>query len=325
MKDAILDFLDYLEVEVCLAENSLQAYRRELDRFHRFLAERKGVSNPDQARLAPEDRTREELETFLFRLAGTLAPASVARALAVLRGFFRYLHAMERIPKDPARRLLGPRLDQNLPPVLGKRTLAQLLEHSPKGTRYPLRDRALLHLLYACGLRISETLSVTTDSLRPDLSLVRVRGKGGKERLVPVAPPCLKAVEAYLEGERPRLAARSGSKHPELLLSKSGRPLDRHRAWRILRERALAIGFAGPLGPHALRHSFATHLVEGGADLRSVQELLGHASLATTQRYTHVDGERLARLHAQFHPRGKPTSPSRKNGIRDQKIRDKKT
>ncbi len=304
MKNAISSFLDYLEVEVCLAENTLLAYRRELDRYLSFLLDQTKDTTTLKDPLAPELRSREELETYLLRLSKTIAPVSVARALAVLRGLFRYLHAMERIPKDPARRILGPRLEQTLPPILGKTTLTLLMNLRRKGAKFPLRDRALLHLLYACGLRISEALSATTDSLRPDLSLIRVSGKGGKERLVPIASPCWKAIESYLEGERPKLAALQNSKYPELFLSKGGRPLDRHRAWRILRERAQEIGFQGALSPHALRHSFATHLVEGGADLRSVQELLGHASLATTQRYTHVDGKRLARLHAQFHPRG---------------------
>ena len=304
MKKAIASFLDYLEVEVCLAQNTLLAYRRELNRYLAFLLDQNKMRSKEKDPLIPGERSREELENFLTFLGQTLSPASIARALAVLRGFFRYLHAMEYIPKDPARKLGGPRLDETLPPILGKKTLALLINMDRKGARFPLRDRALLHLLYACGLRITEALSATTDSLRADLSLIRVRGKGGKERLVPVAPPCLEAIETYLEGERPGLAKKQNSKCPQLFLSKTGRPLDRHRAWRILRERALALGFRGALSPHALRHSFATHLVEGGADLRSVQELLGHASLATTQRYTHVDGERLARLHAQFHPRG---------------------
>jgi integrase/recombinase XerD len=309
MKDAILNFLDYLEIEVCLAENTLLAYRRELERYLGFLQEHVGSNSSADSNLSPDLRSREEIETFLFRLSKTLSPASLARTLAVVRGLFRYLHAMERIPQDPAKRLLGPRVDQTLPPVLGKQTLARLIKLEKKGARFPLRDQALLHLLYACGLRVTEALSATTDSLRPDLSLIRVLGKGGKERLVPIAPPCLDAIEIYLERERPGLAAQKDSQFPELFLSKGGRPLDRHRVWRILKERAQVIGFQGALSPHALRHSFATHLVEGGADLRSVQELLGHASLATTQRYTHVDGERLARLHAQFHPRGKQVQP----------------
>ncbi len=317
MKGAISSFLDYLEVEVCLSENTLLAYRRELARYLDYLLGQGGDPSGSKDPLAPELRSREEIESFLLQLSKTLAPVSVARALAVVRGLFRYLHAMERIPKDPARRILGPRLEQSLPPVLSKKTLSLLIGLERKGAKFPLRDQALLHLLYACGLRITEALSATTDSLRADLSLIRVSGKGGKERLVPVAPPCWQAIESYLEGERPRLAALQDSKYPELFLSKGGRPLDRHRAWRILRERAREIGFEGALSPHALRHSFATHLVEGGADLRSVQELLGHASLATTQRYTHVDRERLARLHAQFHPRGSQTGQTDKDETRE--------
>lgn len=290
-------FLDYLDAEVCASPKTVAAYSADV---RRFAAE---VGDGPIESLKPRD-----LERHIGRLRDTHAPASVARARAAIRGFFRWLMSIDALQKDPASDLLEARVEQTLPRCLSLRDILKLIEMAGDsvGQDRPLvlRNRALLHLLYACGLRVSEAVNVPVDAVRHDLSLVRVLGKGNKERLVPLAPPALSAIGDYLEGERPRLAGRNAAPPPNLFLSRNGRALDRSRIWRLLRELATKAGLATIPSPHTLRHSFATHLVEGGADLRAVQELLGHASLATTQRYTHVDAERLKKLHGRHHPRG---------------------
>jgi integrase/recombinase XerD len=290
---AIDGFLDYLLAEAQAAPRTVEAYSGDLLRFAADVGDRR-----------PATITPRDLEAHLGRLRDGYAPASVARARAALRGFFRYLHVTDAIPSDPASRLVGARLEATLPRCLVRDDVRRLLDSVAGDTALSLRDRAFLHLLYACGLRVTEALTAEVDALRLDVGLVRVRGKGNKERLVPVAPAAARALQDYLDAGRPKLAARQASPGRQLFLSKSGRTLDRVRAWRLLRELALRAGLESRPSPHVLRHSFATHLVEGGADLRAVQELLGHSSLATTQRYTHVDAERLRRLHGQYHPRG---------------------
>ena len=294
VEDARQAFLDFLLAEACLSPCTASAYEADLKRF---FAELPKGSRPTQVREA-------QIERHLRGLSRTHAPASVARALASIRAFFRYLHAMDQIREDPARRVLGPELEENLPPCLALADIKTLLEHCRPDKPLGLRNRALLHVLYACGLRVSETVHVCVDALRLDFALIRVLGKGRKERLVPIAAAAQESLELYLDLERPILAARAKRQCPELFLSRNGRALDRIRVYRILNELAQEAGLSIPIGPHQFRHSFATHLVEGGADLRSVQELLGHASLATTQRYTHVNRERLRALHGRFHPRG---------------------
>ena len=312
--DSIQGFLDFLSAEAGASPHTVAAYANDLRR----LAEDLGTRPIDQVVAA-------DLELHLGKLRESHATASVARARAAIRGLFRYLFANEEIDRDPAQGLLSARLEETLPQTLTRRDVGRLLAEfddaeGSDGTRRAgtrrvlrIRDRALLHILYACGLRVSEALSVEVDSLRLDHALVRVLGKGRKERLVPLADAASEAIARYLDEGRPLLAARAANSSPQLFLSRNGRPLDRVRAWRILRELAKRAGLAKLPSPHVLRHAFATHLVEGGADLRAVQELLGHASLATTQRYTHVDAERLRGLHRRFHPRANER-PSRNSG-----------
>ncbi|MFQ5507634.1 MAG: tyrosine-type recombinase/integrase, partial [Planctomycetota bacterium] len=278
MDGELAGFLDFLLAEACVSPLTAEAYERDLRRFAAGLP---AAKRHDAGRIRDRD-----LERHLRELGRTHATASMDRARASLRGFFRYLYSTERIRKDPSTRLLGPKLEQTLPPVLGRQELRLLLETWPATGLLALRNRAILHVLYACGLRVSELVGLEVDALRLDLDLVRVLGKGRRERLVPLAPAARDSVGLYLDQERPRLAERAPVSCPMLFLSRNGRRLDRHRIYRLLQERARALGLATRPSPHSLRHSFATHLVEGGADLRSVQELLGHASLATTQRYT---------------------------------------
>jgi integrase/recombinase XerD len=243
-----------------------------------------------------------------------LRPTSLRRKAAAIRAFYRFCYAEEIIEADIAALIDLPRQMQRLPDTLDAREVAALLEASGGDDLIGLRDRALLELLYAAGLRVSEALSLDRGDLSAHGGFVRVIGKGDKERLVPVGDVALEAIGAYL-GERDRRAAenrraaasgdsRDGERVSEpLFLSRRGRRLDRMGAWRVMRKAALRAGLSGRVTPHTLRHSFATHLLEGGADLRVVQELLGHASITTTQLYTHVTGERIRQVYARAHPR----------------------
>jgi integrase/recombinase XerD len=285
----LAEFLVYLGAELQLSPHTVAAYRRDLDAL---LARSEDL--PDAA----------GIRAHLRELGEDHAQASVVRAMAAIRGFFRFLHAEGLIPTDPAEGLLGARTEQRLPKALGRTNTERLLAAFSGSTPLEIRNRALLEVLYATGCRVSELIGLELGSIVDPHEFLRVIGKGQKERLVPLSPRARGTIDAYLSNVRPALAARSRRPTDALFLSKNGRPLDRERVWQVVRVAAERIGLAVACSPHALRHSFATHLVEGGADLRSVQELLGHASLSTTQVYTHVDRDRLRSVHEKFHPRG---------------------
>jgi site-specific recombinase XerD len=252
--------------------------------------------------LAPEALTARDLRRFAAHLGDTRpAPATVARKLASLRAFFRVLREHGGVAHNPADLLPAPRRAQGLPRVLKPSEVATLLDRIPAATPLETRDRALFELAYACGLRAEELVRLDVISIAFDREEVRVEGKGAKTRFVPAGEAALEAVARWLERGRPALAR--GDDEPALFLSKSGRRLSTSDVRRRLRgwERQAAI--AGGVSPHALRHSFATHLLEGGADLRAIQELLGHASVSTTQTYTRVDSARLRAAYARAHPR----------------------
>ncbi len=287
---ALADFLVYLGVELQVSRHTVAAYRSDL---HRLLGGR--ATLPD----------RDAIDRHLSDLAATHAPASVARAAAAIRGFYRFLHAEGLAADDVAEGLLGPKLERKLPKALSRRAVARLLECDPD-TALGVRDQAILHVLYATGCRVGEVITLRTTSIIAEHRLLRAFGKGNKERLVPIADAALACVRRYLAEVRPSLRARARQDPGDVLfLSRTGRPLDRVRVFQIVREAAARAGLTIACSPHALRHSFATHLVAGGADLRSVQEMLGHASLQTTQVYTHVDHERLRAVHDRLHPRGR--------------------
>ena len=288
-------FLDYLQVECGLALNTRRAYQRDLQYFIGFLA---GARLKDLADLAPS-----HVEGFIRHLRGRgLAVASAARALAAVRMFCRYLVLHQVCPRDVSASISSPKLWHRLPTVLDADTVRELLDAPQPGRdTHALRDRALLALLYAAGLRASEVASVRPGDINVHLGVVRVLGKGGKERIVPVAEEALAAVGAYVAGARP--AAGANGDLP-LLLSRSGRRLRREDVFRVVRKYVRRAALRGRISPHTLRHCFATHLLGRGADLRSVQEMLGHADIATTQVYTHVDADRLKAIHKKYHPRG---------------------
>jgi len=295
----IREFLAYARIEAGLARNTLEAYRRDLHdlvrdlREHGFAGEAGDVGGAD-------------LVNHLRRLRGErgLSTTSIVRHLATLRIFFRFLASSRMIESNPTELLDRPTRWERIPSVLSTLKIERLLRapHPDQG-RLWLRDRALLHLMYAAGLRASEVGDLEVREFNSKLGLVNVTGKGGHQRLIPVYGEACRAIDRYLEDLRGELTPGDGRDRGRLLLSRSGRPLERVAVWQIVKRQARAAGLRD-VHPHTLRHSFATHLVAGGADLRVVQELLGHSNIRTTQMYTHVDSSRLKDVHARFHPRG---------------------
>lgn len=290
----IREQLEAARVEAGAARATLLAYRRDLERAARFFAQR-GRGN--WAEVSAEDLV-DHLESL--RAAGA-ADASVARALSALRTMLAFLIAEGRIRRDPSARLSTPILRRALPGALSIHEVEQLLA-APRGESWrAVRDRALLEVLYASGARVSEASSLRIDDWSRDLHVLRLHGKGNKTRIVPVGPRCEEALTAWIDGQRARLP--DAHTRAEVFLTRSGSALDRTNAWRRVKHAALVAGIRARVTPHVLRHSFATHMVEAGGDLRAVQELLGHASIQTTQIYTHLDGEHVLALHRLHHPR----------------------
>lgn len=297
MESAIDRFIRHLAVEKGLSDNYQLSVRRCLEAFADWLKSEKGLDDPVAVRL-------EHLTDYLAqrRLVDRLAASSARFHLIALKIFFRHLAAEAQIPSDPAEPIDAPKVDRHLPETLNQPDVARLLESIDGSRPLDRRDRAILELLYASGLRVSELTGARLENLFLEKGSIRVLGKGSKTRVVPVGSAARAALLAYLEGERPGLVGRhTGS---EIFLSNRGRKLSTARIWQIVRARASLAGIEGKVYPHLLRHSFATHLLGNGADLRVIQELLGHADIATTQIYTHVDQKRLREVHRRFHPRG---------------------
>ncbi|HXH05591.1 MAG TPA: site-specific tyrosine recombinase XerD [Vicinamibacterales bacterium] len=290
---AIDAYLDHLRVGRRLAANTLEAYARDLARLARY-AERLGrpVDTLDQA----------ALEAFVRGLAASgLSPRSVARTVACVRGFYRFLALDRRTDRNPAAALRPPRAWPPLPRYLSLEEVERLIAQPDVSTARGLRDRALIELLYATGLRVSELLSLRASDLNPREHWLRCTGKGSKERLVPFGDQAGGWVRRYLADGRPRLLG--GRSAPWLFVSARGRRLSRAGFWKLLKAYGRRAGITRPLSPHVLRHSFATHLLARGADLRAIQLMLGHADLSTTQVYTHVLETRLRAIYDRFHPR----------------------
>jgi integrase/recombinase XerD len=293
----VLDFLAYLEFERGLSRNTLEAYRSDLLQFGRFLAERGGDA---------VTATAADLSDFLAYLAAcdgrpATSPATIHRKAACLRSFYRHLRREGLRESDPTASITGPRRGRRLPKVLNRDEVAKLLSQ-PKGTApTALRDRALLELMYACGLRASEAIGIQVADIDLEDGVLRARGKGSKERVVPVGRAAVEAVRIYLERGRPALV--HGGIVVQLFVNFRGEPLTRQGLYKIVRRHAATAGLAERMSPHTLRHTFATHLLAGGCDLRSVQEMLGHADVATTQLYTHLSSARLKDVYFKAHPR----------------------
>ena len=286
--DPLRAFLDSLAVERGLSPNTISAYQRDLGEHLAFVASR-GVGD-----LAQVDESHLILYLGRLRRAGA-APATVMRKLSSARGFYRYLAREERLLGDPTANLPPAPLRRRLPNVLSLEEVTELIGQPDTTTPRGLRDRAMLELVYAAGLRVSELVGLRRGDLNLELGLVRCVGKGSKERVVPVGRLAIDAVKAYLAARRDAA--------PALFLGNKGKPLTRVAFWRIVRRYSRGAGIRRPISPHTFRHSFATHMLDGGADLRAIQELLGHANIATTQIYTHVSTDRLREVYQAYHPR----------------------
>lgn len=287
-------FGDFLTLEQGTSPLTLEAYRRDVERLVEF-AKVKAV-------LTPNDLTSRTLRDFVYQLKDLgLAPSSIRRNISAIRTYFRFLLADGVVVKDPSERLETPQRWRTLPEVLTVEEIERLLAAPNLDQALAFRDRAMLELAYGAGLRVSEWITLGTKDVLFEDMLVRVFGKGSKERLVPIGRKAIGAVATYIRELRPRLEKGEGK--GVLFLNANGRPLTRMGAWKILKNHVEAAEITKHVSPHTLRHSFATHLLEGGADLRAVQEMLGHADISTTQIYTHVDREYLRQVHKQFHPR----------------------
>jgi integrase/recombinase XerD len=302
MERLILDFLAYLELERGLSRNTLSAYRSDLLQFGAFL---------DRRGLSAMEADHGDLAAFLSELSEgptPVAAATIGRKVACLRSFYRHLRREGLIEHDPTAELRGPRKSQRLPKVLSRDEVARLLAE-PKGTDpRALRDRALLEIMYACGLRASEATGLKVEDVDLEEGVVRARGKGSKERLVPIGRQAVGALRAYCRRGRPALLG-AGLDHAgarasnQLFLNRRGTGLTRQGLYKIVQGHARGAGLAERMSPHTLRHTFATHLLAGGCDLRSLQEMLGHADLSTTQVYTHLSADRLKDAYFSAHPR----------------------
>ena len=288
-------FSDFLALEQGASPRTSEAYRRDVARLTTYVAA-KGAAGPS-------DISSRMLREFVYHLKDLgLAPASIRRNVSSVRTYFRYLLADGHVVRDPSERLETPKRWRSLPDVLSVEEVNRLLAAPSLDEPLAFRDRALLELAYGAGLRVSEWITLAVRDVLFEEGLVRVFGKGSKERLVPIGRSAIGAVAIYLRELRPRLERGEG--RGILILNARGRPLTRMGAWKILRHHVEKAQITKHVSPHTLRHSFATHLLEGGADLRAVQEMLGHADISTTQIYTHVDREYLRAVHKQFHPRG---------------------
>jgi integrase/recombinase XerD len=298
----------WLTVERGLAENSLAAYRRDLRRYRGFLA-RQGATDPE----AIGEPTVVAYVEYLQSLTdddgnALLAPSSIARALVAVRSFHRFCVAEGLLARDPSDNVGAPRVPQGLPKALDEAEVEALLGAVPGDTPIALRDRALLETLYATGARISELVGLDLGDIELDDAVLRVFGKGSKERIVPIGRSARAALTAYLEQGRPHLRATGARRTLDsnaVFLNARGGRISRQACWKIVRQAAAGVGLAERISPHVLRHSCATHMLEHGADIRVVQELLGHASISTTQVYTRVSPERLRAVYDAAHPRAR--------------------
>lgn len=287
-------FSDFLTLEDGASPRTVEAYGRDLTRFADYSLT-KGAH-------APAEVGSTTLRSYIYHLKDLgLAPSSIRRNISALRTYYKFLLNEGHVVRDPSERLETPKRWRELPDVLTAEEVARLIETPTLDQPLAFRDRAMLELAYGAGLRVGEWITLGTRDLMLDESLVRVFGKGAKERLVPIGRKAVGAVAIYLRELRPKLE--KGAGEGILFLNSRGEPMTRMGAWKILRKHVDASGIQKHVTPHTLRHSFATHLLEGGADLRAVQEMLGHADISTTQIYTHVDREYLRSVHKQFHPR----------------------
>lgn len=285
-------FINYLRIERGLAKNTVESYSRDLLRFSKFL-EDQGVS--------PLGVSRDQIAQYITLLGKDLAARSVARNISAIKSFFRFLVSEGRIEDNPARLIETPRTSLRLPEVLTQEEIERLLAQPNENVSRGRRDRAMLECLYATGLRVSELVNLKISDVNLEAGYLRTLGKGSKERLVPIGDTALEAIKDYLSDGRPDFT--KGRISPYVFLSSRCHPLSRQGFWKIIKKYGLKAGIKKRISPHSIRHSFATHLIGAGADLRSVQVMLGHEDISTTQIYTHVSREHLKKVHEKYHPR----------------------
>ncbi|MBF0504693.1 MAG: site-specific tyrosine recombinase XerD [Candidatus Omnitrophica bacterium] len=295
MKEFIDEFMNYLSVERGLAKNSLLAYRRDLNKYTDYLF-RKGIKDSNKV-------AREHVSSFMFDLKKqNMSPSSICRNLAAVKMFHRFLVRENLSTEDPTTLVDTPKLWQRIPSVLTQAEIEAMIKAASGRKSQQVRDQAILEIFYASGLRVSELSDLKITSVNFDAGFVRAVGKGSKERIIPLGKKAREALQKYLDHVRPKLLKKHTSDF--LFLSRLGQRISRQSLWTLIKSYARQANIKKSIKPHTLRHTFATHLLEHGADLRSVQEMLGHADISTTQIYTHVDNERLKSVHKQFHPRG---------------------
>lgn len=295
MQGLINEFIDYLSIERGLAENTLISYRRDLDKFTAHM-EKKGIGSIERIR-------KNDITAFLMNERDRgLSANSVARSFAAIKVFYKYMVGERNIKENTASFIDAPKLWKHLPETLSIEEVERLLKQPNVKRWMGTRDRASLELMYATGLRVSEIINLKVNDLNLEFGFVKCVGKGGKERIVPLGNEAKLALYRYLGKVRPKLV-KKGSSDARLFLTRLGRGMSRQQFWKMIKKYAQQAGIKKGIMPHTLRHSFATHLLERGADLRVVQEMLGHADISTTQIYTHIDKERLKSIHHKYHPR----------------------
>lgn len=290
-------YLSFTALEKGLQSNSLDAYSRDLERYLDYLHNVRGLKTVESIDM-------HHIEAFLDELVSMdLAPSSIARNISSIRNFHKFLVAEEFTSANPAEMIDLPKKARKLPEVLHVEEVIQMIESYQTEPAAELRNRAMLEMLYAAGLRVSELINLSMDQLFFEIGFIRVIGKGNKERLVPVGEHAIDMVSSYISSARPEFVRDRSATRNKVFLNQRGTPISRMSVWNILQEAARRANITKKVYPHIFRHSFATHLLEGGVDLRSVQEMLGHASIVTTEIYTHVDRSLLHQAHKQFHPR----------------------
>ncbi|MDT3695127.1 MAG: site-specific tyrosine recombinase XerD [Ignavibacterium sp.] len=296
METFIKEYLAYLKLEKNLSDNTINSYKNDLEAFKDFL-NNKGVDDPD-------DITSAHLNDF-FKLLNELGlvGSSAARYFSSLKGFFLYLILNKYILKNPVEKVSAPKVSKKLPGVLDVSEVEKILSMPDISSKLGLRDKAILELFYACGTRVSELINLKVNDLFLNDDVIRVLGKGSKERLIPIGSSAVRWVKEYLSKARPLLMKKIKSENYLFLNSRSTK-LSRMGVWKIIERYVKEADIKKDVHPHTFRHSFATHLLEGGADLRAVQEMLGHADISTTQIYTHIDRDYIKQIHKQYHPRG---------------------
>ncbi|MDD3296225.1 MAG: site-specific tyrosine recombinase XerD [Candidatus Omnitrophica bacterium] len=286
-------FIDYIKIEKGLAYNSLYAYGHDLNKYLEYLSER-GIKDLKSI-------NRQVISDFLFLSRKNMAPVSISRMLSTIKSFHKFLLREKISGTDPSDLIEAPKIEKKIPSCLSCEEVNNLLKTPSFKKAQGLRDRTILELMYATGLRVSELSGLKAADINLDVGFIKCKGKGSKERIVPIGKTAASYLSKYSLQARGKLLGKKSSLY--LFLAQGGRPLSRQSIWKMIKSMVKRAGIKTAVSPHTLRHSFATHLLERGADLRSVQEMLGHASITTTQIYTHVNKVRLKKIHSQFHPR----------------------